>query len=92
MPNLVAIAELLRKMADELVGSEPESAEKEAALKSLDDKHRKYIKPPNEKPPRREKGLPLSETRDYGKDYMREYRAEGKDSHAYIPKKKKVDK
>lgn len=32
-------------MVDELVGSEPESAEKEAALKSLDDKHRKYIKP-----------------------------------------------
>jgi len=62
---------------------------KEATLKKLDDKERPYRKQPNYKPPRRQHMTPLSETRDYGREYMQEYRAEGRDNNSYIPKGKR---
>jgi hypothetical protein len=100
MPDLQKVADLLRQVAEELVSGLPEGEEKEAglnllgskkkqSLKKLDDDQRGYLKPPNEKPPRRQKGTPLSETRDYGSGYMEQYRAEGKDNSAYIPKGRK---
>jgi hypothetical protein len=83
--SLRSLADVLRELAEKILQELPEGDEKSAALKKLDDDSRAFRKMPNEKPPRRQKGTPLSETRDYGKDYMAEYRAEGKDT-TYIPK------
>jgi hypothetical protein len=84
------ISENLKGVARDLLGKVDES-EKEAAnkvLKTFDDDNKAFKKMPNEKPPRRQKGVPLSETKDYGREYMAGYRADGKDS-TYIPKGKK---
>lgn len=82
----VHISSLIRQAVEE------EEESKEAALKKLDDKERPYRKQPNYKPPRRQHITPISETRDYGREYMQEYRAEGRDNNSYIPKGKRGTK
>jgi hypothetical protein len=82
------LSDYLVEAAFKLIEEMPDGEEKTSALKNFE-KEKKYRPMPNEKPPRREKGTPLSMTRDYGRDYMKEYRADGNDNNSYIPKGRK---
>lgn len=81
MPIKIALHEELlavaTKMLVEACDSEDEAVAKEAA-RVLMDKEKKFLKMPNEKPPRR-KSFNRTDTREWRNEYQREYRAENGD-------------
>lgn len=80
MNKKIPLADIMRRMASDLPGKEGMVEE------GTSTKEKPFVKMPSIKPPRRQTNN-VTDTREYRREYQKDYRAEN--GNGYIPKPKK---